>query len=314
MFRFMIQKLRHKKWLALCLLIGNILLVAVAAGYPMYKDASLQRMLSDEFKSYGEKNGVHPGLITLSSTARKGEFQEDFLAMEEYSARVCGEIGVKQLEYVANVNLSYANGISSLERTEGAKRDLRIGTLTNLRDHSTVIDGVMYSDELAEDGCVEVVVTEVALVDKKFVLGEVMTFSSIKDLEGEPLRIRVVGVIKDNEASDIYWVNAPDTYDNTVFMSETLFEKMFRGNRMGGYRFDATWYVIGDYESLPQEEAAQAKERVDSLKDLESIAKTISCDGYREVLDEFVGKEKKINATLLILQDRFWPFWRRSCL
>ena len=302
MFRFMIQKLRHKKWLALCLLIGNILLVAVAAGYPMYKDASLQRMLSDEFKSYGEKNGVHPGLITLSSTARKGEFQEDFLAMEEYSARVCGEIGVKQLEYVANVNLSYANGISSLERTEGAKRDLRIGTLTNLRDHSTVIDGVMYSDELAEDGCVEVVVTEVALVDKKFVLGEVMTFSSIKDLEGEPLRIRVVGVIKDNEASDIYWVNAPDTYDNTVFMSETLFEKMFRGNRMGGYRFDATWYVIGDYESLPQEEAAQAKERVDSLKDLESIAKTISCDGYREVLDEFVGKEKKINATLLILQ------------
>ena len=68
MFRFMLQKLRHKKWLALCLLIGNILLVAVAAGYPMYKDASLQRMLSDEFEAFAEKNGVHAGLITMSST------------------------------------------------------------------------------------------------------------------------------------------------------------------------------------------------------------------------------------------------------
>ena len=76
MFRFMLQKLRHKKWLAMCLLIGNILLVAVAAGYPMYKDASLQRMLADEFDAYAEKNGVHAGMITMSSTARKGEFKE----------------------------------------------------------------------------------------------------------------------------------------------------------------------------------------------------------------------------------------------
>lgn len=302
MFRFMIQKLRHKKWLALCLLVGNILLVAVAAGYPMYKDASLQRMLSDEFTSYGEKNGVHPGLISFSSTARKGEFLEDFLAMEEYSTRVCDEIGIKQLDYVANVNLSYANGASSLERTTEAKRDVRIGTLTNLRDHSTVVDGVMYSDELTEDGCVEAVVTEVALVEQKFVLGEEMTFESIKDLDGEPLRVRIVGVIKDNEASDVYWVASPDSYDNSVFMSEKLFEKMFRGDRMGAYRFDATWYVIGDCYSLPQTEARQAKERIDSLLELESVTKMISCDGYEEVLEEFVGKEKKINATLLILQ------------
>ena len=302
MFRFMIQKLRHKKWLALCLLVGNILLVAVAAGYPMYKDASLQRMLSDEFTSYGEKNGGHPGLISFSSTARKGEFLEDFLAMEEYSTRVCDEIGIKQLDYVANVNLSYANGASSLERTTEAKRDVRIGTLTNLRDHSTVVDGVMYSDELTEDGCVEAVVTEVALVEQKFVLGEEMTFESIKDLDGEPLRVRIVGVIKDNEASDVYWVASPDSYDNSVFMSEKLFEKMFRGDRMGAYRFDATWYVIGDCYSLPQTEARQAKERIDSLLELESVTKMISCDGYEEVLEEFVGKEKKINATLLILQ------------
>ena len=302
MFRFMLQKLRHKKWLALCLLIGNILLVAVAAGYPMYKDASLQRMLSDEFSAYAEKNGVHPGLITMTSVARKGEFREDFLALEEYSTRVCRELGVVEEQYVANVSLSYANGESSLERVIGAKRDLRISTLSDLRNHSTVIAGEMYSDELAEDGCLEVVVTEAALVQQKFVLGEEITFSSIKDMDGNPLRIRITGVIKESNEGDAYWVNSPDSYDNSVFTSEVLFDKMFRGNRMNAYSLTATWYIISDCDSLRQEDATMAKERVDSLLELDTFSKIITCDGYEEVLEEFVGKEKKINATLLILQ------------
>lgn len=302
MFRFMIQKLRHKKWLALCLLIGNVLLVAVAAGYPMYKDASLQRMLSDEFQMFTEKNGGNPGLITMSSTARKGEFQEDFLALEEYSARVCDELGVKEKEYVANVSLAFSNGDSVLKRTEGAKRDIKISTLSDLQNHSKVIAGEMYADEIAADGCVEAVITEAALVEQKFIIGEEMVFSAIKGLDGEPLRVRITGVIKNSEENDSYWVASPDSYDTSVFISETLFEKMFRGNRMGGYNLNATWYVIGDCGTLRQEDAALAKERVDSLLELQSISKTISCDGFEQVLDEFVGKEKKINATLLILQ------------
>lgn len=302
MFRFMMQKLRHKKWLAMCLLIGNVLLVAVAAGYPMYKDASLQRMLSDEFDAFAEKNGVHPGLVTMSSTARKGEFKEDYLALEEYSTRVCDELGVEQSAYVANISLSYSTGESELTRTENKNRDLRIGTLSDLRNHSVVVGGTMYSDELSADGCLEAVVTEAALVQQKFVLGEVMTFAAVKGMDGNPLRVRIVGVIKNSEENDVYWVASPDSYDTAVFVSEPLFAKMFCGNRMDGYKLDATWYVISDCDTLRQEDAVQAKERVDSLLELQSVSKMISCDGYEEVLEEFVGKEKKINATLLILQ------------
>ena len=302
MFRFMLQKLRHKKWLALCLLIGNILLVAVAAGYPMYKDASLQRMLSDEFEAFAEKNGVHAGLITMSSTARKGEFREDFLALEEYSRRVCDELGVEQLQHVANISLSFANGESALARTEGKKRDLKISTLSDLPAHSEVISGAMYGDEITSDGYMEAVVTEAALLQQKFILGEEMTFSSVKDLDGEPLKVRIVGIIKSNGVQDAYWAASPETYDTSIFVSEVLFDQMFRGDRMNLYNLNATWYVVSDCDTLHQEDAAAAKERIDSLLELQSASKMISCDGYEEVLDEFVGKEKKINATLVILQ------------
>ena len=57
MLTLIFQKLIHKKWMVFSLLVGNILLVAVAVSYPMYRNSSFQRMLTDEFERYQEKNG-----------------------------------------------------------------------------------------------------------------------------------------------------------------------------------------------------------------------------------------------------------------
>lgn len=301
MFRFMMQKLRHKKWLVICLLIGNILLVAVAAGYPMYKNASLQRMLSDEFDSYAEKNGEHPGLITMSASSQKGEFKSEFLALEEYSGRVCGEMEVELIEHVAHLNLSISTAVSTSER-EGSSQKIKIGSLSNIEKHSMVLSGVMYSEEPAEDGCLEAVVTEAALIEKNLLVGEELVFSSLKDADGNLIRIRVVGVIKNSAADDLYWVKGPDGYDDEVFISQNLFTRLFRGDNINRYSINGTWYVISDCNTLRQEDALQAKERIDSLLGLRGVGKVITCNGYEQVLRSFVGKEKKIDATLMILQ------------
>ena len=46
MLRFVLNKLLNKKWMAVCLLIGNLLLIAVAASNPTYSAAILQRTLT----------------------------------------------------------------------------------------------------------------------------------------------------------------------------------------------------------------------------------------------------------------------------
>lgn len=302
MFRFMIQKLRHKKWLVICLLIGNILLVAVAAGYPMYKNASLQRMLSDEFDAYAEKNGEHPGLITMSASAQKGNFKQEFLTLEEYSSRVCDEMEVEQIEYVAHNSLSPAKATSTAVRESSSTKKVRIGALSELEQHSVVISGRMYGTEIAEDGCLEAVVTEAGLIQINLLVGEELLFSSVRDAEGNPMRVRVVGVIKNSEATDAYWVKGPDAYDDEVFIAPELFAKLYRGDNMDRYSINGTWYVLSDYDTLEQEDVPLAKERIDSLLSLQGVGKVIRCNGYQEVLNEFVGKEKKIEATLMILQ------------
>lgn len=302
MFRFMMQKLRHKKWLVICLLIGNVLLVAVAAGYPMYKNASLQRMLMDEFDSYAEKNGVHPGLITMSASSQKGEFKQEFLALEEYSTRVCDEMEVELLERVSHLALSLSGAESAMQRDGSGTQKIRIGSLSALEEHSMVLSGTMYSKERLADGVIEAVVTEATLIEKNLLVGEELTFSSLKDSNGEQLRIRVVGVIKNSSAEDVYWVKGPDSYGDEVFIDQELFTELFRGENMNRYSINGTWYVVSDCDTLRQEDAQQAKERMESLLGLRGVGKVITCDGYEQVLNEFVGKEKKINATLMILQ------------
>lgn len=302
MFRFMMQKLRHKKWLVICLLIGNVLLVAVAAGFPMYKNASLQRMLSDEFTSYAEKNGVHPGLITMSASSQKGEFKQEFLALEEYSTRVCGEMGVQLTERVAHLALTLSDATSTMKRDGASSQKIRIGSLSEIEEHSVVLSGSMYATERAVDGSLEAVVTEATLIAKNLLVGEELVFSSVRDAEGNPLHIRIVGVIKNSEPDDIYWVKAPDGYDDEVFIDQGLFMELFRGANMNRYSINGTWYVLSDCDTLRQENAGEAKERIESLLELRGVGKVITCDGYEQVLKEFVGKEKKINATLMILQ------------
>ena len=223
MFRFMMQKIRHKKWLVLCMLIGNVLLVAVAAGYPMYKEASLQRMLSDEFDGYQEETKTYPGLITMTATEMKGELLTEFLKIEDYAGRVLNELSLKQKEWVACQNLSSAKAVSGLVREDATEQTIKIASLSNLPAHSEVILGRMYENSVTEDGFLEAVVTEACFVEKNLLLGEEFTFKGLKDRSGNPVHIRVVGVIRNSDKHDLYWVKKPDAYRHEAFIAENLF-------------------------------------------------------------------------------------------
>ena len=73
MIRFMKQKLLHKKWMVVCLLIGNILLVAIAGSNPMYRNAALQKTLTSKYASYILEENEYPGIMTLESNLRNGK-------------------------------------------------------------------------------------------------------------------------------------------------------------------------------------------------------------------------------------------------
>ena len=49
------------------LLLGNLLMVSIAAAAPMYSQASLQRALTRNLGNYIEETGKYPGTITMEA-------------------------------------------------------------------------------------------------------------------------------------------------------------------------------------------------------------------------------------------------------
>ena len=105
MIRFLMQKLLHKKWMVVSLLIGNVLLIAIACSNPMYKNASLQRTLTKSFGDYIEKEGVYPGVITIESAMTREQSNEaDYIMLPSYE-----EITTSKRKYAESFQKQYLN-------------------------------------------------------------------------------------------------------------------------------------------------------------------------------------------------------------
>ena len=63
MIRFVLQKIKNKKWLTTCLLLGLVFLVAAVSCQPMFKAGSLNKMLLDSFHNAGEEAEAYPTVI-----------------------------------------------------------------------------------------------------------------------------------------------------------------------------------------------------------------------------------------------------------
>jgi hypothetical protein len=87
MIGFVFQKMWSKKWMIISLLLGNLLMVAIAAAGPMYSEAALQRTLTRNLSNYYTETSNDPGTVILQaefSTARKANHQICEQALETF--------------------------------------------------------------------------------------------------------------------------------------------------------------------------------------------------------------------------------------
>ena len=92
------------------LLIGNILLVSIAASSPMYTKAALERMLSNTFTDYVEENGRYASTAFLVSTVNQGvkpgsSYIKAFHAEDELAHNMAGQLGLQAKHVLSHITL-----------------------------------------------------------------------------------------------------------------------------------------------------------------------------------------------------------------
>lgn len=311
MLRFIFQKLLNKKWLVLCILIGNILLVGIACCNPMYTRAALQKMLTKSMNQSLQEENRYPCMEVITaklSDTRLGRYGStifsDYLSVPETVEKL---YEIAPMEIVTLYDLSNAQDAKfETERatTGSSSLELKLAALSDLGEHVEIISGEMYSDQPDAEGIIDCIVNETVYLSTDMIIGETIALNSYADLSGEPVRLRICGVFRAKDTESAYWVKDPLSYDEEFFIDQSLYEELFMKDGKISGNITASWYTLFDYTNVEIEEVEQM------LAVHERLSNDYAGQGqlytpvsmYEETFRAFRAESGRISRTMWILQ------------
>lgn len=307
MIRFIKQKLVHKKWMVVCLLIGNILLAAIASSNPMYQNAALQKTLRSKFSKYVEENNAYPGVFSFHTTINVGKGQEqEFQKMQDTASGAAEKLGVDQTYLINVLGTSKVRGQYVQSRGNiTATKTMRIAAMTGITDHIHILSGEGYGEERLADGTIPVIVSQRAMSKLDVVLGDEIEFVKLKNSDGSNAKIKVVGVFDAGDSSDNYWVKSPSSYYIELFMNPELFREIFIDTENQKFNLTSEWSLVFDCDNLQPKDVNALVNNTEALcQSIENTSRYCGMDllDYQDILREYQTAAKKVTTTLLILQ------------
>ena len=299
MIRFVFRKMLNKKWMVLSLLIGNILLISIAAANPIYTETVLQRTLESALSGYVEQNNRYPMTYTVRATSLMND-SEDLLETEAKLEASTKDFGLPMKDFIKYYTLYRSDTETSLKRKDKSTSYF-LGSLSGMEDHIRLIEGTGMTREPDEDGVIDVIVSEACLKESRLLVGEILTYTKYELPDGSPLRVRVSGVFTYSDKEDTYWILSPSSYTYTMFMQEDTFAKLFLtpDNRS----CSAIWYSMFDYSDLKVKGVQQILDAADYYNRIMRDKSGMKTGNYfYDLLSNFLKTEKKVRTTFLVLQ------------
>lgn len=218
--RFVFKKIKNKKWLNFCLLVGISLLVAVFSCHPMFEKGAGNHILQTAFVEFAEEENEFPAIIERSETYELTEgtsVEFLFKRMDAYEKKWLEYIEVETIQSDKTLALS---GNTITTNLEDNTRFLTITHKQNLAEHTNVMDGNSLTDCSVEEGVFPCLISEKLMDTYGMVVGEkLFVYHEGKDSR-TPIPFEIVGIIRQSSDNDYYWSTPLSDYDKCLFVSE----------------------------------------------------------------------------------------------
>ena len=306
MLNFVFHKLLSKRWMTVCLLIGNILLIAIAAATPLYSQGVLQRTLTRNLSAYLEEENTHPGVINGGYTLyQKSDREREIPEMEKAKAtldQMVADMGIEPLEYVTHrtVKSTWASYVNQIEGRK-SKLVINVDALTDVKEHINVVHGQMFSNQMV-DNTIEVLVSQKTLNNHELIVGELLDVFRMTDQNGVSYKLKIVGVFEMADDQDLYWDSSPNDWYNVYLMDMDLFNELFTPVEAEGKSFSTRWRVVLDYTQLQESNAAETLQIVNrTAQQMNTLGAERLEVAFGGILRDFMVQAKKVNTTMWVL-------------
>jgi len=302
---FVLRKISYHIGKVLCLLLGSILVVGMAASIPVFSTGILQRMLTLDFESSQTANGRYPGYLSIS-----GDFSSfGRLEAEQYMARLREEADrlVEKMPVPPLISEEYTQVDNLYHRVEmngsRSRSILRLGAMTRFSEHIRIVKGRMYQLQ-PPDGVVEVIGTAAALEKTGTLLDHEYEVYEYRAKTGAPplLKIRVVGIYEAADLHDLYWFRDINGFQSVLVTDPERLAGLSSTSDLLAIT-NQELYSAFDYHDFRIQDAAAL---IQAAKSGTTFAETDKrnlrfSNTFTDVLAGYREREAELRLTLLIL-------------
>ncbi len=307
MLSFVFQKIRNKKWMVISLLLGNLLMVAIAAAGPMYSGAVLQRTLTRELSDYLVETNKDPGTVTVRSSYSTGKKnkKEEFQKIEQGKQLFDQLIQELEIPVIHRIAQYYRNSVKATPdisvEEEKDFLSFKLASYTDVEEHIQIVNGEMYSGEL-DGNTIDVIVNERTFVEQGLILGGELELTELEDASGVPYQIRIAGIFENNQTQDTYWMSDPVGWKAVCLMDEELFRELFANPERMDKSFSVEWNAVLDYTGIREDQAEHCLSVLARYQEsFESLDVNIFTAYFQSALEAFVPEAQKLNTTIWVL-------------
>ena len=254
MILFLFKKMWKNKWLMACLLIGNILLVGVVSATPMYTQATVQRILQQDFRQFQHRMNQHPATISLQFIFNNLIPEHRLVHYAATRDATVPSMGASFGVPITNKIQTYITERWHLLPVEPREENPRVRSvsllaLDDLDANVQLVYGRLPASEMVEGNMLEALASEVTLMDNNLLLNEPMWTTNVES-DGSPLYVRIVGIYEPKVGAEWFWTTIRYSPAVTLMVSAPLMRERFVENYTRDYRITANWYIQLDYEAF----------------------------------------------------------------
>ena len=306
MITYLKSKLWGSKWLVICLIIGNILLVGIVAGTPIYITATMQRIFQHDLMSFANTHNTFPAVMQLRFSFNGAPSQNELLYYDSTTSDVLpwvnSSMGVPSIGSLS-AYLAVNWEVEHMPSREYAL-PVRMISMLGIEDYEhnvRLTHGRMPSSSLVDGNIIEALAHETTMSIVPHVFEELMVFPN-KD----NLYFRIVGVFTVAGESEAFWSLAPINFRTATFLvSDNLLYERFVRNYSRDYNMVAYWITILDPTELHVQNISHYLSTVDELTEALNYAYlpiwAFSLNFLQPIMQTYL-RDDNLGMTLWVLQ------------
>lgn len=290
MFGFVINKLKNRKWLNLCLLMGVALFIALFVCHPMFEKGAGNQILDRLFTDHATQQNEFPAQMSREGTYAVADYPDSQSVLDKLSGYEKKWTEYVDINKVSSQLLITLSGGRADTEFGGPNNYFTIGYLPGLSEYADVVKSQ------SDTATFECSISEKTMDHYGLVAGEKI-YLHVPDGSGKKeISFVISQICREKDINDPYWAKTLSDMGDVIFVSQDVFDEMMQYYSEDNISYSD--FLMLDYRQINTENASLYDGYMEQFKDADKLYN----DNIRDTLERFFTQQKTIKRMLWALE------------